>query len=54
MIDLRVDDLDALVEGLKAKGAAIPGHFDEGYGRFAWLPDPDRIEIALWQQTGWP
>ena len=35
MIDLRVDDLDALVEGLKARGADIPGHVDEGYGQFA-------------------
>ena len=35
MINLRVDDLAAMVAELKARGADIPGHVDEGYGQFA-------------------
>ena len=54
MINLRVDDLDAMVEELKAKGADILGHVDEGYGKFAWLLDPDGIKIELWQQVERP
>lgn len=51
MINLRVDDCEAMVEQLKAKGVEILGNVDEGYGRFAWLLDPDGIKIELWQQT---
>ena len=35
MINLRVDDLDAYVKELRAKGLEILGHSDEGYGKFA-------------------
>lgn len=50
MINLRVDDLEGMVEQLKAKGVEILGHVDEGYGKFAWLLDPDGVKIELWQQ----
>lgn len=54
MINLRVDDCEAMVEQLKAKGIDILGYADEGYGRFAWLLDPDGVKIELWQQMEAP
>lgn len=51
MINLRVDDLDGFVAGLKARGIAILGEADEGYGKFAWLLDPDGVKIELWEQV---
>jgi catechol 2,3-dioxygenase-like lactoylglutathione lyase family enzyme len=52
MINLRVDDLDAMVADLAAKGIAILGRQDEEYGRFAWILDPDGIKVELFQQIG--
>jgi catechol 2,3-dioxygenase-like lactoylglutathione lyase family enzyme len=52
MINLRVDDLDAMVAELEAKGIAILGRQDEDYGRFAWILDPDGVKVELWQQLG--
>ena len=54
MINLRVDDCDGMVEQLKAKGVEILGQADEGYGKFAWLLDPDGVKIELWQQVEAP
>tara|TARA_R110002049_G_scaffold35489_9_gene114287 strand:- start:350 stop:739 length:390 start_codon:yes stop_codon:yes gene_type:complete len=54
MINLRVDDLDAYVEQLKAKGLEILGHVDEGYGKFAWILDCDGIKLEFWQQIDAP
>lgn len=51
MINLRVHDLDGFVDGLKAKEVEILGHVDEGYGKFAWLLDPNGIKIELWEQV---
>jgi len=51
MINLRVDDLDAFVAQLKDKGIEVLDSVDEGYGRFAWLLDPNGVKIELWQQT---
>ncbi|HET9429243.1 MAG TPA: VOC family protein [Allosphingosinicella sp.] len=52
MVNYRVDDLDAFLEQLKAKGIAILGTQDEDYGKFAWILDCDGIKIELWQQAG--
>src|SRR4051812_44767399 len=52
MINLRVDDLDAMIVQLEAKGIGILGRQDEDYGRFAWILDCDGIKIELWQQKG--
>ena len=54
MINLRVDDLDGMVADLKAKGVDVLDSIDEGYGKFAWLLDPDGIKIELWQQVEAP
>lgn len=50
MINYRVDDLDALVAGLEAKGVWIdPKRDDSDYGRFAWIRDRDGNRVELWQ-----
>lgn len=52
MVNLRVDDLDAFVAGLEAKGIAILGRQEEEYGKFAWILDCDGVKIELWEQKG--
>ncbi len=54
MINLRVDDLDAMVAQLAQKGIDVIDSVDEGYGKFAWLLDPDGVKIELWQQMETP
>lgn len=54
MINLRVDDLDEFVLEIRAKNVDILGHVDEGYGKFAWIMDPNGIKIELWQQVDAP
>jgi|TARA_Y100000780_G_scaffold52827_1_gene45087 catechol 2,3-dioxygenase-like lactoylglutathione lyase family enzyme len=54
MINLRVDDCDGMVARLEAKGVKVLGHVDEGYGKFAWILDPDGVKIELWQQVQAP
>lgn len=52
MINLRVDDLDATIAELEAKGVEILGRQDEEYGKFAWILDCDGIKVELWEQVG--
>lgn len=52
MINLRVDDLDAMLAELQAKGVEPLGRQDEEYGKFAWILDPDSVKIELWEQAG--
>ena len=54
MINLRVDDLDAFTAELAVKGVEVLDSVDEGYGKFAWLLDPDGIKIELWEQREAP
>ncbi len=50
MIDFAVDDIDAIVIRLQAKGVAILKRDDsDPTGRFAWIVDPDGTKIELWQ-----
>lgn len=49
MINLRVDDLDAMVKQLKGKKVKVLDSVDEGYGKFAWILDPDGVKIELWE-----
>ena len=50
MINLRVDDLDALLTTLAAKGVECVGTpLDEGYGKFGWIVDCDGLRIELWE-----
>jgi catechol 2,3-dioxygenase-like lactoylglutathione lyase family enzyme len=52
MINLRVDDLDAFVAELEAKGVEILGLQEEDYGKFAWILDCDGVKVELWEQRG--
>ena len=50
MINYRVDDLDGLLEALKADGVEVdPKREDSEYGRFAWIADPEGNRIELWE-----
>ena len=50
MLNFRVDDLDGLLEQLAAAEVRIdPKRQDEGYGRFAWIWDPEGNRVELWQ-----
>ena len=51
MINLRVDDLDGFIAQLNKKDVHVIDAVDEGYGKFAWLLDPDGVKIELWQQV---
>ena len=54
MINLRVDDLDGFIELLKSRDIEVLDSVDEGYGKFAWVLDPNRVKIELWQQIEAP
>ena len=50
MINFAVDDMDALVARLKAKGVQILKQDDnDPNGRFTWILDPDGTKLELWQ-----
>lgn len=52
MVNLRVDDLEKLIEELRSKGVEILGTQFEDYGKFAWIMDCDGVKLELWEQTG--
>ncbi|NUN09476.1 MAG: VOC family protein [Ignavibacteriaceae bacterium] len=50
MINLRVDDLEALLEKLKEEGITQTGKTDvNDFGKFAWVIDPDGVKLELWE-----
>jgi predicted enzyme related to lactoylglutathione lyase len=50
MINYRVDDLDALLEQLRASGVEIVGDPQTDFnGKFAWVVDPDGNKVELWE-----
>lgn len=50
MINFAVDDMDAIIARLTAKGVPILKRDDaDAFGRFAWIQDPDGTKIELWQ-----
>ncbi|MBL8549675.1 MAG: VOC family protein [Hyphomonadaceae bacterium] len=52
MINLVVDDLDAMLAHAKAEGVEPVKLFpDEGMGKFAHIIDPDGIKIELWEPS---
>ena len=57
MLNLRVDDLDALVASLRAAGIEVmtrPEWDMPGIGRFARIHDPEGNPIELWQPAAAP
>jgi predicted enzyme related to lactoylglutathione lyase len=50
MINFTVDNMDAIIARLAAKGVPILERDDnDAFGRFAWIQDPDGTKIELWQ-----
>jgi catechol 2,3-dioxygenase-like lactoylglutathione lyase family enzyme len=49
MIDYAVDDMDAFLSRLHAKGVEVLKRVDDENGRFAWIVDPDGHKIELWE-----
>ena len=51
MLNLRVRDLDAMLEQLRARGADVADEVQDmaGVGRFGWVTDPEGHRIELWQ-----
>ena len=50
MLDFAVDDLDAILARLEAKGVKVLKRDDsDPDGRFAWILDPDGVKLELWQ-----
>ncbi len=50
MLNFAVDDLDAILARITAKGVAIQKRDDNGpNGRFAWILDPEGVKIELWE-----
>jgi predicted enzyme related to lactoylglutathione lyase len=49
MLNYRVENMDALLEALRAEGVQIEKREDADYGRFAWIMDPEGNRIELWE-----
>ena len=50
MLNLVVDDLDAMLASLKKKRIKVePKRDDSEFGRFAWVMDPDGRKLELWE-----
>ena len=50
MVNFAVDDMDAIIARLTAKGVPVLKRDDnDAFGRFAWIQDPDGTKIELWQ-----
>jgi predicted enzyme related to lactoylglutathione lyase len=54
MINYRVDNLDEMLEQLKANGVEIvKGPEPAENGKFAWIMDPDNNKVELWEPMEW-
>ena len=51
MVNYRVEDLDALLEALRAEGCEVleKTTSDADYGKFGWVMDPEGNKVELWQ-----
>jgi predicted enzyme related to lactoylglutathione lyase len=53
MMNYRVNDLDAMLEQLKAAGADVDANVESHeYGKFGWATDPEGNRFELWQPSG--
>jgi predicted enzyme related to lactoylglutathione lyase len=54
MINYRVDNLDEMLESLRAAGVQIVGGPESHEnGKFAWILDLDGNKVELWQPMAW-
>ena len=52
MLNFQVDDLDAVLDNLIAKGVEVdPKRESYEYGRFGWFTDPEGNRVELWQPS---
>jgi predicted enzyme related to lactoylglutathione lyase len=52
MLNLQVDDLDAILRDLQAAGVAVdPKRDDYGFGQFGWITDPEGNRVELWEPS---
>ncbi len=53
MLNFRVDDLDGMLQQLRANGVKIVKEVEEqtGVGRFASIEDPEGNRIELWEPS---
>jgi predicted enzyme related to lactoylglutathione lyase len=50
MFNYRVENLEALLELLRAEGVTVVGDMEVfDYGKFAWIMDPEGNKIELWE-----
>ena len=50
MINYAVDDMDAILARLQARGVAVISRDDnDSNGRFAWILDPEGNKVELWE-----
>jgi predicted enzyme related to lactoylglutathione lyase len=49
MMNYLVENMDAVLEALKAEGVEVAKREDSGFGRFAWIVDPEGNRIELWE-----
>ncbi len=51
MVNLRVRDLDAMREQVRALGGVVLDQTEamEGIGRFGWVEDPEGNRVELWE-----
>lgn len=52
MINFRVEDLDELLDTMKAEGVKIDeNRMEDSIGKFAWVYDPEGNKIELWEPS---
>lgn len=50
MMNFRVENLEKLLEVLKAEGVTVVGEMQSfDYGKFGWILDPEGNKIELWE-----
>lgn len=50
MLNLQVDELDAVLDRLIAEGVTVdPKRDSYDFGKFGWLTDPEGNRVELWQ-----
>ena len=50
MVNLIVDDLDAMLDRLRGSGAQVMDEIEDlPEGRFGWFVDPDGNKVELWE-----
>ncbi|MEP6898613.1 MAG: hypothetical protein ABI870_08795 [Rhodanobacter sp.] len=52
MVNLRVDDLEALLAQLSAEGVSVDEHTEDNeLALFGWILDPEGTRVELWQPS---